>query len=212
MQHPSHLATIPASNHPMITRSKSGIVKPKHPLCLLVDLLPSPPLSEPSCFTKALKHEQWRLAMSQEFQALQNQGTWILVPPTPTHQIIGCKWIFKIKKDVSGNVSRYKARLVAKGYLQQPGVDFQDTFSPVVKLPTVRLVISLALHFNWPIHQLDVCNAFLHGHINEEIYMRQPPGFVDPAHPGYVCRLQKAIYGLRQAPRAWYEKFSSFLQ
>lgn len=98
-----------------------------------------------------------------------------------------------------------------KGFNQIPGLNFNDMFSPVVKMPTVRLMLCLALHFNWEVQQLDVKNAFLHSFVTEQIFMAQPPGFVDPNYPHYVCQLRKALYGLRQSPRVWYSRFSSFL-
>ncbi|CAH9073755.1 unnamed protein product [Cuscuta epithymum] len=111
----------------------------------------------------------------------------------------------------NGSVERYKARLVAQGLNQQACIDFTETFSPVVKPTTVRLVLTLVVSFDWPIRQLDVKNVFLHGNLTEEVYMRQPPGFVHPQFPHHLCRLRKAIYGLKQAPCAWFHRFNSFL-
>ena len=106
---------------------------------------------------------------------------------------------------------RYKARWVLRGFTQRPGVDFDETFSPVVKPATVRTVLSLALSRHWPIHQLDVKNAFLHGILSETVYCAQPDGFEDSAHPDFVCRLNRSLYGLNQAPRAWYSRFATYL-
>lgn len=129
----------------------------------------------------------------------------MLVPPPLHANIRGCQWIYKIKKHYDGTIARYKARLVANGNQQAPALDFVETFSPVIKQPTLRVILSLAVHHKWPLRQLDVSNAFLHGVIHEDVYMRQPLGYKDPTHPDYVCKLTKALYGLRQAPRAWYE-------
>ncbi|GKC27477.1 ribonuclease H-like domain-containing protein, partial [Tanacetum coccineum] len=109
-----------------------------------------------------------------------------------------------------GSLSRYKARLVANGRGQQQGIDYDETFSPVVKPATILTVLSLVVSRDWPIHQLDVKNAFLHGQLSETIYMHQPPGFVDPNKPNYVCHLQRSLYGLKQAPRAWFQRFASY--
>ncbi|GJS64180.1 ribonuclease H-like domain-containing protein [Tanacetum coccineum] len=119
-------------------------------------------------------------------------------------------WLYKHKYNADGSLSRYKARLVANGRSQQQGIDCDETFSPVVKPATIRTVLSLAVSRQWPIHQLDVKNAFLHGHLTETVYMHQPPGFTDSAHSDYVCLLQKLLYGLKQAPRAWFQRFSSY--
>uniref|UniRef100_A0A2N9EV01 Integrase catalytic domain-containing protein n=1 Tax=Fagus sylvatica TaxID=28930 RepID=A0A2N9EV01_FAGSY len=159
--------SVPPNTHPMLTRSKN----------------------EPTTYATASKHPQWCNAMDEEFEALQKQGTWTLVPAPSTKNIVGCKWVYKLKYNSDGTISRYKARLVAKGFHQQYGVDFAETFSPVVKPPTVRLILSLAVSLNWPLRQLDVKNAFLHGTLKEEVYMVQPQGYTDPSHPSHVCKL-----------------------
>lgn len=125
--------------------------------------------------------------------------------------IVGCKWIFKLKKNSDGTIARHKAHLVAKGYTHKYGVDFSDTFSPVVKQPTIHLILSISVSYQWEIKQLDVNNAFLHGNLEEEIYISQPPGFIDKANPNYVCKLHKALYGLKQAPQAWFFQLYSHL-
>lgn len=114
--------------------------------------------------------------------------------------VIGSLWVLKTKLKSDGSVECFKARLVAKGYNQLVGVDFKETFSPVIKLGTIRLVLTVALTHGWPIRQLDIKNAFLYGHIKELVYMEHPPGFVDPQFPEHVCFLRLALYGLKQAP------------
>lgn len=127
-----------------------------------------------------MSFSEWRQAVIDEYIALMSQGTWTLVSPPPGAPIIGCKWIFKIKRNSDGSVSRYKAKLVAQGFQQTEGVDYSETFSPVIKQPTVRVVFSLALHFGGSIRQLDISNAFLHGTLQDRVYVRQPQGYVDP--------------------------------
>jgi hypothetical protein len=109
-------------------------------------------------------------------------------------------------------LDRYKARLVAKGFKQRYGIDYEDTFSPVVKASTIRVILYVAVSRGWSLHQLDVQNTFLHGLLEEEVYMKQPPGYKDKSVPGYVCRLNKTLYGLKQAPRAWHLRLSTKLQ
>ena len=150
--------------------------------------------------------------MEQEYHALMKNKTWTLVPPPSRVNIIDSKWVFKVKKHADGSIERYKARLVAKGFKQRRGLDYEDTFSPVVKPTTIRLLLSLAVSRGWSLRQLDVQNAFLHGLLEEEVYMRQPPGFVDHAQPHRLCHLTKAIYGLKQAPRAWHARLASALR
>jgi histone deacetylase 1/2 len=150
--------------------------------------------------------------MDEEYSALMTNKTWHLVPSSPGRNVIDCKWIYKIKRKADGTIDRYKARLVAKGFKQRYGIDYEDTFSPVVKATTIHLVLALAVSRGWHLRQLDVKNAFLHGVLEEEVYMKQPPGYEDAAHLGHICRLDKALYGLKQAPRAWYSRLSSKLQ
>ncbi|XP_042939543.1 uncharacterized mitochondrial protein AtMg00820-like [Carya illinoinensis] len=126
---------------------------------------------EPTCYTIAIKDPLWRQEMNIEFDALLKNQTWTLVPPNSASNIIGSKWVFRIKRHADGTVERYKARLVAKGFHQQPSIDFYETFSPVVNLTTVLTVLSLAILAGWPIHQIDIQNAFLHGNLLDEVYM-----------------------------------------
>ncbi|KAB2598442.1 hypothetical protein D8674_001362 [Pyrus ussuriensis x Pyrus communis] len=166
---------------------------------------------EPRNFKAASLKPEWQLAMQEEFNALKTQGTWILVPPPSHRSVIGSKWVYKVKKNPDGSISRFKARLVAQGYSQEHGLDYSETFSPVVRHTTVRLILALAAQFSWQLRQLDIKNAFLHGDLEDEVYMKQPQGFVDATCPNHVCKLVKSLYGLKQAPRAWNSKFTSFL-
>uniref|UniRef100_A0A2N9ISY4 Reverse transcriptase Ty1/copia-type domain-containing protein n=1 Tax=Fagus sylvatica TaxID=28930 RepID=A0A2N9ISY4_FAGSY len=207
------------SQHPMTTRSRANISKPKqmfpglikYPLPKALLAVHETPFHEPSCFTEASKQPQWRSAMNTEFTALLDNGTWSLVPSKPHVNLVGCKWVFRIKRHADGSIERYKARLVAKGFHQQPDIDYSETFSPVIKPITIRTVLSLAVASHWDIRQLDITNAFLHGVLSEDVYMTQPPGFVHHSFPNHICRLHKAIYGLKQAPRAWFSRLSQRL-
>ncbi|GKE64311.1 ribonuclease H-like domain-containing protein [Tanacetum coccineum] len=134
----------------------------------------------------------------------------VLVSRPATVNVVRSMWLFKHKFNADGSLSKYKARLVANRRSQQQGIDCDEKFSPVVKPATIHTVLSLAVSRDWPIHQLDVKNAFLHGHLSETVYMHQPPGFVDPNKPNYVCHLQRSLYGLKQHPRAWFQRFASY--
>ena len=149
--------------------------------------------------------------MNEEFNALLQNKTWTLVP-RPSHcKPIGCKWIYRIKHNPDGSIERYKARLVAKGFNQQEGVDYHETFSPVVKIVTIRLLITLAITHHCHTNQLDISNVFLHGDLQETIYMEQPPGFQNPLFLDYICCLHKYLYGLKHAPREWFRKLTTFM-
>lgn len=191
----------------MTTRAKKGIVKPNSKYALAISRLET----EPRTPLQALADEKWRNAMSDEFDAQLRNFTWSLVPPAPHQNVVGTKWIFRLKYSPDGSVHRHKVRLVAKGYSQRKGIDYNETFSPVIKATTIRVVLQTAVSCDWPIKQLDVNNAFLQGTLTEEVYVAQPQGFVDVNSPHHVCRLHKALYGLKQAPRAWYQELKSFL-
>ncbi|KAG7572644.1 Reverse transcriptase RNA-dependent DNA polymerase [Arabidopsis suecica] len=200
----------PENTHKMTTRSKNNIQKPTKKLSLVTKLrLAVAP--EPSTYKQALKDERWRRSKSEEIDGQHANRTWDLVPPLPAQNVVGCRWVFKTKLLPSGALDKYKSRLVAKGFHQSYGLDYKETFSPVIKAVTIRIVLGHAESHRWPIRQLDVNQAFLQGTLNEEVYMSQPPGFVDADRPDHVCRLRKAIYGLKQAPRAWYLELRNFL-
>ncbi|GKV28732.1 hypothetical protein SLEP1_g37748 [Rubroshorea leprosula] len=149
--------------------------------------------------------------MSEEFSALVHQGMWDLVPAHPSQHLIGSKWVFRLKHNQYGNIERYKARLVAKGFHQRPSSDYFNTFSPVIKPTIIQMILSIVVSCGWLIQQLDVNNAFLHGKLDEKLFLQQPVVFVDLDKPTHVCRLWKSIYGLKQAPRAWYKELKAFL-
>ncbi|KAL0335651.1 UNVERIFIED_CONTAM: Retrovirus-related Pol polyprotein from transposon RE2 [Sesamum radiatum] len=149
-------------------------------------------LQEPKSFAEAVKYPEWRQAMHEEIQALEHNKTWRMTPLPDGKKAIGCKWVYKLKLKADGNVDRYKARLVAKGYNQIEGIDYTDSFSPVAKVVTVRLFLTIATSHGWPIHQLDVNNAFLHGYLDEDLYMLPPEGY--SVEPGMKFRLSNATY------------------
>ena len=170
-------------------------------------------ISIPKTTGEALSHSGWRQAMIDEMSALHKSGTWELVSLPAGKSTVGCRWVYAVKIGPDGQVDRLKARLVAKGYTQIFGLDYSDTFAPVAKIASVRLFLSMAAVRHWPLHQLDIKNAFLHGDLEEEVYMEQPPGFVAQGESSsLVCRLRRSLYGLKQSPRAWFGKFSIVIQ
>ena len=165
---------------------------------------------ELSIYREENQCSEWKTTMEQEYESIIRNNTWELVELPSWKQTIGCKWLYKPKINVDGTRDKLKARLVAKGYSQKEGIDYEETFAPVAKLNTIRMLISLATKKHWMIHQLDVKSAFLNGELKEEVYLEQPEGFVQKGKEHLVCRLKKALYGLKQAPRSWYENIDSF--
>ena len=150
--------------------------------------------------------------MKQEMESLAKNKTWVIVEAPRNKKVVGCKWVFK-KKEGSTSTSAlvYKARVVAKGFTQVEGVDFHEVFSPVVKHSSIRALLAFVAMEDIKLYQLDVKTAFLHGELEEEIYMKQLEGFEVKGKENYVCRLKKSLYGLKQSPRQWYKKFDSFM-
>lgn len=173
------------------------------------------PIKIPNRLSEALEDKVWRDSMGVEIAAFDRTETWSITELPPGKVAIGCKWLHTVKFNPDGTVERVKSRLVGKGYTQQEGIDFLDTFSPVAKMTTVRLIFALAAKLNWHLHQLDISNAFLNGDLEEELYMKLPPGYADikgeQISPTAVCKLHKSIYGLKQASRQWFLKFSATL-
>ena len=160
----------------------------------------SDPMSiEPTSFTQVSKYSHWKVAMQDEYDALMRNQTWSLVPASPQMNIVGCKWVFKVKRKADGSIDRYKARLVAKGFNQQEGFDYDETFSSVVKPATIRTILSIVVSLNWSLQQLDVRNAFLNIYLQEAVYMKQSPGFHDSLRPQDVSFI-KPFTALNRLP------------
>ncbi|GJZ58899.1 putative ribonuclease H-like domain-containing protein [Tanacetum coccineum] len=166
---------------------------------------------EPKKVSQALADESWVEAMQEELLQFKLQDVWVLCDLPDGKRVIGTKWVFRNKRDERGTIIKNKARLVAQGYRQEEGVDYDEVFAPVARIEAIRLFLAFASFMGFTVYQMDVKSAFLYGNITEEVYVKQPPGFEDPAHPNKVYRVVKALYGLHQAPRAWYERLSTFL-
>lgn len=166
---------------------------------------------EPSKIDEALEDDQWIVAMQEELNQFERNQVWELVSRPSGKHIIGTRWVFKNKLDENGIIVRNKAILVAQGYNQEEGIDFEEIFAPVARLEAIRLLLAYACSMNFQLFQMDVKSAFLNGYINEEVYVKQPPRFEDFKHPSHVYILKKVLNGLKQAPRAWYDRLSNFL-
>nr|KAJ0204523.1 hypothetical protein LSAT_V11C500235470 [Lactuca sativa] len=159
----------------------------------------------------ALQDADWIKAMQEELNEFKRHNVWTLVPRPSGKSITGTRWVYRNKVDKDGIITRNKARLVAQGFTQIESIDYGETFAPVARIEAIRLFLAYASYMNFIVYQMDVKTAFLHGVLEEEVFLNQPPGFVDKDHPDYVYRLDKAVYGLKQAPRAWYETLTSYL-
>ena len=169
----------------------------------------------PKTYKEALQSpfaSQWQAAMDEEFDSLITNKTWRLTNLPPGRKAIRCKWVYALKTKPDGSLDRFKARLVAKGRSQIPGVDFHETFSPTVKYDSLRIILALVASLDLHMQQFDIKTTFLYGSIQEEIYMEQVEGYVDPTWIAVVCLLLQALYGLRQSSRAWSQKMEAFLK
>ncbi|WJZ84735.1 hypothetical protein VitviT2T_004328 [Vitis vinifera] len=167
---------------------------------------------EPKNFHEANSQPMWRKSMDDELKALEETNTWNIVHLPPGKHVVGCRWVYRFKFNPDGSIERPKSRVVAQGFTQHFGVDYKETFAPVAKMSTVKVLLSIAANHGWSLSQMDVKNAFLHGELEEEVYMKIPPGHPLCGDPSRVCKLNKSIYGLKQSPRAWHAKLSSTLE
>ena len=164
-------------------------------------------LYEPYTYREAHTDPLWQQAMNEELDVLHKNNTWDMVDLPPSQSVVGCRWVYKIKTKSDRSVERYKTHQVAKDFTQEYSIDYEETFAPIARLTFVRCLIAVAAIRRWPLYQMDVKNAFFNGDLHEEVYMQPPPSY--PHSGSQVCRLRRALYGHKQAPRAWFEKFSS---
>jgi hypothetical protein len=167
--------------------------------------------SELSCHGEASGEQVWQDSMTKEYQSILKNDVWDIVPRPKGKFVVTSKWIYKIKHAVDRSIEKYKSRFVARGFSQVEGLDYDDTFSRVAQYTSIRSIIALVASMGWKLHQMDVKTTFLNGEIEEEVYIEQPEGFVIHNEISHVCRLNKSLYGLNKAPRAWYEKMDGFL-
>jgi hypothetical protein len=199
-----------------VSPSASRIRKPstRYPAAEYAQHADDGDIVEPTTLAQALSGPQateWRQGCHEEIESLLTNNTWELQPLPPGKKALGSKWVFKVKRHADGKIERFKVRLVVKGFEQREGIDYAEVYAPVSQQSTLRILLAVAAHYGFALHQVDIKTAFLHGELEEEVYVQQPPGFTE-GPPGYVLRLKKALYGLKQAPRAWHNKLKSSLQ
>lgn len=195
-------------------RRSSRTVKALERLCLNVECEETilGDLDEPTSFRDAInspEKDKWQVAMNGEMQSMRDNEVWIEVDLPPNAKVVGSKWLFKKKIDMDGNVHTYKARLVAKGFTRTYDVDYKETFSPIADIRAIRILLAISTYYDYEIWQMDVKTTFLNGRLDEDIYMAQPEGFVNPEFPKRVCKLQRSIYGLKQASCQWNKRFDA---
>jgi len=166
---------------------------------------------DPINFNEAAKEDVWIDAMDEKIDSIERNETWDPVDLPEGKKSIGVKWVYKTKLNAEGKIEKHKAKLVAQGFSQQPGIDYNETFAPVARIDIVRMVLAIAAQNEWSVHQMDVKSAFLNGYLEEEVYVKQPPGFEIDKQPDKVYRLKKALYGLKQASRVWYSRIDEYL-
>ncbi|KAL2333383.1 hypothetical protein Fmac_014596 [Flemingia macrophylla] len=217
---PSYLqdyhCSLPTSQANLVTSSVRYPISSSLPYSLLSSshqsfALAISSVTEPKAYNEAILSDCWKDVIQSELNALEKNQTWDLTVLPPGKKTVGCRWIFKVKHKADGSIERYKARLVAQGFTQVAGLDYVDTFSPVVKMTTIRVFLSIAVARNWELHQLDINRVFLHGDLVENVYMRLPPG-LNVSYSNMVCKLKKSLYGLKQASRMWNIKLTTTLQ
>ena len=167
---------------------------------------------EPSSYNEAFKDSVWREAMEEELDSIEKNETWEMVTPPPRCKPIGLKWVYKIKRHSCGDIVRYKVTLVAKGYVQKSGIDYEEVFALVARMETIQVLLVLATQEGWQVHHMDAKSAFLIGELEEEVYVKQPDGYVKKGREHLVMRLKKTLYRLKQVPRAWYTKLDKCLR
>ena len=182
-------------------------IKSQYSYCFLLE-------EDPRTYKEAMASRDvafWKEAINDEMDSIMYNNTWELADLPPGCKPLGCKWIFKKKMKVDGTIDKFKARLVIQGFRQKEGIDYFDTYAPVARISTIRLLVALAAIHGLEVHQMDVKTAFLNGDLEEEIYMKQPEGFVMPGNEDKVCKLVKSLYGLKQAPKQWHQKFDEIV-
>ena len=167
-------------------------------------------LTDPVTCEEVMNFSKWRIAMKIEIDAIERNETWELTDLPKGMKKIGVKWVFKTKLNENGEVDKCKARLVAKRYAQQHGIDYTEVFAPVARWDTIRMVIASTARHGWNVHQLDVKSVFLYGKLNEAVFVEQPRGYEKKGEEHKVYRLKKALYSLKQAPRAWYNQIETY--